>query len=58
MIEQTKYSFATTVGVLSAMVLFYPVYHIGSYTCKRLFGVQTQSEQTKNCNCNSITETL
>ncbi len=56
--EQTKHSFATTVGVLSAMVLFYPVYHIGSYTCRRIFGYNSQSKQSMNCNCESVLETL
>jgi hypothetical protein len=58
MMEQTKHSFATTVGVLSAMVLFYPVYHIGSYTCRRIFGYNSQSKQSMNCNCESVLETL
>jgi hypothetical protein len=58
MIEQAKHSFFTTLGVLSAVILFYPVYHIGSYTCKRIFGDQIHSKQSKNCDCESVLETL
>lgn len=46
MLDQVKNSFATTVGVLSAMILFYPIYHIGSYSCKRLF-----RQESKKFNC-------
>lgn len=55
MLEQAKHSFATTVGVLSAMVVFYPIYHIGSYTCKRIFG---KSQSKQSINCDSVLETL
>lgn len=46
MLDQVKHSFATTVGVLSAMVLFYPIYRVGSYSCKRMF-----RKESKKCNC-------
>ncbi len=44
MLDQVKYSFSTTVGVLSAALLFYPLYHISSFTCKKLFKKETKCE--------------
>lgn len=51
MLDQVKYSFSTTVGVLSAALLFYPIYHIGSYTCKRMFKREVKEEK---CNCETL----
>ena len=49
MLVQMKDSFYTTVGVLSAVILFYPIYHIGSYTCKRMFKKKCECETLETC---------